>query len=315
MLELIPTADGDRPPLFLRRDALAGGYSEKLICQLVKADEWHRVRHGAFTLGAVWAELDDAGRHLLKIRAVLLQARTDLVVSHSSAAVWLGGPTWGLDLSVVHVTRRDQRAGRVAAGVHQHQGVLLDGDVVARDGVEVTSPTKTAIDVTTMLPVEAGLVQVSHLLHSATTDVQKVDARAALMEKDPYTLRTGLVTKLADQRLESVGESRTYFALWRHHVPLPQLQHEVCDETGRVVARLDFAWPELGVWLEFDGRVKYEKHLRPGQSASDAVVAEKKREDAVRRLTGWRCIRITWADLQDADKLCAMIMRELRVAA
>jgi hypothetical protein len=66
---------------------------------------------------------------------------------------------------------------------------------------------------------------------------------------------------------------------------------------------LDFAWPELGIWLEFDGKVKYEKHLREGESVTDAVLREKRREQVISELTGWRCFRITWADLEEPEKL------------
>ncbi|UMG91172.1 hypothetical protein [Nocardioides sp. TF02-7] len=52
------------------------------------------------------------------------------------------------------------------------------------------------------------------------------------------------------------------------------------------------------MFLEFDGREKYLKHRRPGESIEDAVLREKRREDLICQLTGWRCIRITWADLE-----------------
>jgi hypothetical protein len=60
---------------------------------------------------------------------------------------------------------------------------------------------------------------------------------------------------------------------------------------------LAIAWPELKVFLEFDGKEKYLKFRREGESVVDAVLREKKREERICRLTGWRCIRITWADL------------------
>ena len=80
-----------------------------------------------------------------------------------------------------------------------------------------------------------------------------------------------------------------------------------------MIARLDFAWPELGVWLEFDGREKYVKHLREGESVVDAVLREKQRESTIIELTGWRCIRITWADLDRPDATVARILAVLRV--
>ena len=92
-----------------------------------------------------------------------------------------------------------------------------------------------------------------------------------------------------------------YF-LYRRSFPKPVPQYEVWD-AGRLLARLDFAFPDLGFWIEFDGRVKYERHLRAGESASDAVVREKRREEQIAALTGWRCFRISWSDLRDPADL------------
>ena len=50
-------------------------------------------------------------------------------------------------------------------------------------------------------------------------------------------------------------------------LPAPVPQYKIRDGSGRVVHRVDFAWPELGVFLEFDGKVKYEKYLRSGQTS------------------------------------------------
>jgi hypothetical protein len=76
---------------------------------------------------------------------------------------------------------------------------------------------------------------------------------------------------------------------------------------GELVAIVDFAWPELGVFLEFDGKIKYQKLLRAGESPTDVVVREKRREELICRLTGWRCIRIVWADLYRPELTAAAI--------
>ena len=39
----------------------------------------------------------------------------------------------------------------------------------------------------------------------------------------------------------------------------------------------------------------------------DAVLREKKREEWICRLTGWRCIRIVWADLYRPEQTVALI--------
>jgi len=114
--------------------------------------------------------------------------------------------------------------------------------------------------------------------------------------------------KVADGRCESVGEHRTLYLTWRQGLPAPIPQYEVFHpDTGELVAVVDFAWPELGLFLEFDGKIKYQKLLKEGESPSDVVIREKRREELVCRLTGWRCIRIVWADLYRPERTAADI--------
>ena len=76
--------------------------------------------------------------------------------------------------------------------------------------------------------------------------------RYASMTHWPDTLTTDLVLRLADGRSESVGETRIRYLCWAMGLPAPQVNYPIVDENGREVARVDLAWPELGVFLEFE---------------------------------------------------------------
>ncbi|GAB3199255.1 hypothetical protein GCM10027062_15280 [Nocardioides hungaricus] len=307
-----PPEDPRRAPVTLRREYLAIGYNDRALARLVADGVLAKPRRGAYVAGSAWRQLDEVGRHAVRSRAVLAQAGTEVALSHTSGLVEYDAPTWRLPLDDVEVTRLDGRAGRREAGVRQHRGVLLDGDVVERNGVPVVAPTRLALETTMLTDAEVALGVVNHLLHHGLTTLPTLEARYAGMVTWPRSLTTDLVLRLADQRIESLGESRCLYLFFRHHLPLPELQYEVKDASGRVVGRVDFAWPELGVFVEFDGKVKYEKLLKPGQRASDVVVAEKKREELICRITGWRCIRLTWADLERAERTAAMLRTYLR---
>jgi hypothetical protein len=295
----------------LRAQLLDAGYTDKAIARLVKRGLWVRIRHGAYTIASSWDALDEAGQHLLRARAVVAQARTPVVVSHASALPFHGAPTWGLDLANVHVTRRDGRTGRKEAGVDQHRGAILDGDVVTHQGLDVMHPTRVALEVTMTASVEAALVVVNDLLHRRLTSQEALAVRYDMMSMWPSSLNTDIVLRLANPRIESVGETRSYYLCFRQGLPMPECNYPIVDAAGRVVAYVDFAWPALGVFLEFDGKVKYEKLLKPGQRASDVVIAEKRREELICRLTGWRCVRIIWADLGRPERTAAMILEAL----
>lgn len=308
---MIPLTDPRRGRIMLRKHLIEAGLTDRAIARRVSAGEWVKIRHGAYTEKKTWDALDAAGRHALVARAAAAQARTEVIVSHASALPFFDAPTWGIDLGDVHLTREDGKAGRTEAGIQQHSGAIVDGDVTERDELRVMSPTRLALEVTTVADVEASICVVSHLLHEGLTTMEKLRARYELMRHWPDTLHTDLVLRLSDSRFESVGESRTYYLCFREGLPMPEPQYEVRDENGDLVGRVDFAWPELGVFLEFDGKVKYEKLLRDGERASDVVVREKQREEEICRITGWRCVRITWADLAHPGRTAARIRRAL----
>ena len=55
---------------------------------------------------------------------------------------------------------------------------------------------------------------------------------------------------------------------------------------GEFVARVDLAWPELGIFIELDG-----------QQHKDQPVYDARRETAVVAATGWLCGRFTWTEV------------------
>ena len=86
------------------------------------------------------------------------------------------------------------------------------------------------------------------------------------------------------QRLLTVSDlDRALPALGAARVPdLPEPVRQV--PVGH--ARVDLAWPELGLFVELDGQQP------PGQPLYDAT-----RETAVVAATGWLCGRFTWTEV------------------
>ncbi len=313
------------PPVRLRRQLLAQGWDDRSITAAVRSGDLVRVRYGSYADGTLWQRMTDAERYAARCRAVQLRASSALVLSHVSALPAYGAPLWGLDLDCVHGTRRDARAGRTEAGVRQHAGVLLPEDTCEVEDLTVTTAVRTCLDLTMVAATEPALVVLNHMLHAGHVDLPSLWTRYSSeqtvqrerlgttsvvgtgMRHWPGSLRTEMLLGIVDGRCESVAESRLLYLCWSSGLVMPVPQHEVRDTTGRVVARVDFAWPELGVFLEVDGRVKYTDLVPAGESAADVVLREKRREELVTELTGWRCIRVTWADLEHPERLVARI--------
>ena len=71
----------------------------------------------------------------------------------------------------------------------------------------------------------------------------------------------------------------------------------------------------MGFSGRFDGRVKYGRLLKPGESSGDAVFREKRREDELREITGWPMIRLIWTDYDHSLATAERIRRLMYRAA
>lgn len=310
-----PPEDPRNGPVIFRPQLLAAGHNDQAIARMKRTGVIKTLRGGAYVATETWDVLDAVGRYGLLCRAVVGQAKAPVVLSHVSALPEYDAPVWGFDLSDVHVTRTDGIRGRRARGVQQHVGTLRPSDLVRVNGVPTVTPARAALDTVTLGCSEASLVVMNDLAHRGLVTEAQLREQYVEMQTWPGMSAAEVLLRLVDPRIESVGESRTFWAMYQQRLPRPVCQFEINDPYGQLIAKLDFAWPQLGVWLEFDGKAKYEKYRRPGESVADAVVREKTREDLVRRMTGWRCIRITWADLRDPRRLAAIIHAALYPAA
>jgi hypothetical protein len=295
--------------VFLRRDAIAAGYDDRALRRSVRAGVLRRISTGAYVAADRWDGRSPEERHLLLARAALRATKTDLVLSHTTAAVVHGAPIWDLPLDVVHVTRRDGRLGRREAGIVQHAGHLGPGDSLELDGVAVTRPARTALDLTTLTDVMHALPVLDDFLGRDLTTRQELMSTAETMRHWPGMLSSQVAVRLADGRAESPGESLARYRFRQLGLPAPELQYEVRDQAGRLLGRVDFAWPALGIFIEFDGRAKYDGLRRLHESAVDVVLREKRREEAICEATGWICLRIVWADLFHPERILERFRR------
>ena len=92
-------------------------------------------------------------------------------------------------------------------------------------------------------------------------------------------------------------------------VPMPDLQVHFprIDEPGDDV--VDFDWPELESFGEFDGEGKYfDAELAGGRTPQEVLRAEKDREDRVRRHRP-RGVRWGWKDALSRPRLAQILAR------
>lgn len=301
---------------FTRGQAEDCGYSDLHITRMVRQRQWTRFRRGYYCCTDVWAAMSEVEQHLVRCAAVMDSLGADRVaLSHGSGVVAHGIDTWGVDLSRVHVTRLDGGAGRIEGDVVHHEGVAAERDVVHVNGLPVLPAVRCVLEAGSRAGGEAALCLLDNGLHRELFDRDRLRSQFARMEHWPGMRRLHIPVRMADGDAESIGESRGRWFFWLHRLPAPLLQYDVVDGDGVLIGTTDWAWPELETLGEFDGRVKYGRLLQPGQEPGDVVFAEKQREDAMRRATGFTMERVVWTDYERPRVLTARLRRAFGLEA
>ncbi len=173
--------------------------------------------------------------------------------------------------------------------------------IVIREGLPVVNVSRTVWELASGSSLLAGVCAADSALRLYPECKTDISALTKIFAQRPGSRRARLVLRLADGRSESAGESFSRLLFFRTGFPKPELQHKVVDVDGRLLAVCDFYWPKYRHVGEFDGLIKYGRLLADGQSAADVVVAEKRREDAVRgQILGMS--RWIWAEMMPSGE-------------
>lgn len=283
---------------FTTATAIALGYDRKALSRLVERGVLRRPFTGVYLDAAV----PDTPQ--TRARAACLVMRPDMVLCDRTAA-WL----WGEDvfayaeldgpMPLESYTLRGHRATgrRGCAGGSRD---LKPEDWCTMEGVRVTTPLRTALDLGCNLPRRDALAAMDALAraHGFT----RHDATELLGR---YRRRRGVVqarelVALMDPRAESHPESWMREVLAAHGMTMPELQHWVMID-GVPTYRLDLAYVRAKIAIEYDGE---EFH----SSAADRAYDERRR--AWLRAQGWYVIVLTKKSFS-SDAIDAWV-RELR---
>lgn len=283
-----------------------GGLDDAAIRSQLRDGTLTRIRHGVY---AVPRGLDPESRHLQLIRAVMTRVDPTNVLSHQSAGVLHGLPVQRDDLGVVAMTRRTAGHARAGATLRVHGSPLSDAEVTSVDGLVVTSLARTAFDLARTLEYPRAVAVVDAALSDG---LDRAELLQVIGANKGLHGRAGarLAAEFGDGRAESPAESISRVQFSRFGVPDPVLQFTVAGGDGRAVARTDFAWPDLRLVGEIDGKWKYGALLRAGQTPEDAIMQEKRREELIREAGYW-IVRWDWELMLDGAGLARRVLRAM----
>jgi very-short-patch-repair endonuclease len=215
-------------------------------------------------------------------------------ISHASAAaLWQfpGFPPGPVELSV----EKAKRTGRPIV-IHKVKEPLAR--VVTKVGpLPVTNAGHTILDIagkvagdvieeTVEDAVRRGLTSVSHLRWLAQS--RRGRSATGIASLRSVLDEVGSQTRVSESRFET----RLFLVLRRSALPPPKNQFEVRDN-GKLVARVDFAYPEAKVALEADS---YRFHS--GRQAWERDIDRRGELTAL----GWKVLNVTWRQLEQDPK-------------
>jgi hypothetical protein len=265
--------------------------------------------------------MQEAGRWQAPWSGVLIDA--DLLtnpLTHASAALALagsdavlGGPTAAyvhgcrsVEPLPVHLVVPYGHWLRSRPGLDVHNGRFLETDREIRRELAVLSLERVLTDVLCRATPPDALALVDEALAMIDPDRREayraVIARRLEQRRDPRGTRRGArILGVATGRAESPAES---WFLWRiidRGFPAPEVNWSLRGPDGREVRRLDYAWPEMRIAVEYNGYAVHE-----GREAQDAD-----RIDDLRR-RGWIVIVVEAEDLARPGRFEAALEQAFR---
>ena len=261
----------------------------------LRGHTWRRLLHD------VYVHRDVPVTHELRARAASVLLPTGVVTGRSAAVLW-GVDLVGADEAIEVTLDPGSHQVRVE-GLVVRRAELDPTLVRRRRGLPVTTPEATAVRLASVLRRDDAVAAVDQLIATGVVDLAPIRALAA-RTRGPGSARARAVAGLADGLAESPQETRVRLLIGRSGLPQPVAQHRVLDRYG-FVARVDFAWPELKVAVEYDGLW----HAEAGQFIRDRQRLNRLRE------AGWQVVFVTTADLREPARLLARVAVALAATA
>lgn len=307
--------------LVLRREVVRFGESSDVqLGARVRSGALKRLLPGVFIEATRWETMFGEQKMLaLTLGYARRYAARRWVFSRESAAAVWGLPLFGHVGERVHVSLPPAARVQSSRGVFRHTELVRDEDVIEILGVRLTSFERTLFDLAHCQRAETGICALDAGIRRgfSVRRGQQLEAvgiwKSKQIAKLSRSRRPGvgaarLVLALADGRADSVLESVS-----RLHLSRLGVAHEMQVPVARPVGGqywLDFEFTGQGIFGEVDGAIKYlDAEMRGGVSAEEIVLAEKRREDEIRGVTGKRIVRWGARDLSStrrfADRLSA----------
>lgn len=185
----------------------------------------------------------------LRAKAGWLWAKRQGVVAGVSAAA-LHGSKWVEDTTTVELIHENRHR---LPGLHTYGDRIDEDEITVVNGVPVTTPARTVLDLGCWYPTMSGVAAVDSLARATEIKAAAVELLAQRYPGRRGIARARLAITLFDAGAQSPKETWLRLILVNAGLPRPQTQIPVRDEFGAVIAYLDMGWEDPKVAVEYDG--------------------------------------------------------------
>lgn len=292
-----------RPPLetVFRRREHDEPVDDRRLRRARDSGEVVRIGPGSYTHTEAWASLRPGARHAQRVWESAARLGPGQVFSHYAAAALHGIECLGRLPDLVDVSVDRSVGTRTRGRIRRHSRAIDDVSLQRWGSHFVTTAAQTAIDLAAVAPFTQGVAILDQALWrrrpgGPLATRAEID-RAAAAVTGRGSARVRRAVEFATDASDSVRESQSRVVLHLLGFPAPVLQARFILDSGHV-AFTDFFWPAHRHIGEFDGVDKYiDPEQRRGLTPEQVLVAEKDREDSLRRqvaaFSRWRTPMLT----------------------
>jgi hypothetical protein len=261
---------------FRRADAGRLGLTTNVLARAVATGRLHRPFRGCYVDSAV----PDTRELRLSCLVPILPERA---IVWGRTAAWL----WGIDsfspgeqdLLVPEFAVPHHRGRPSHPDIRVVEAYLPVEAVTQLNGIRVTTPARTALDLARRLRRPMALAALDAFTHTGLVTPAELRVGVARLRHHPGVRQARVLVALVEPATESPGESWLRLRIVDAGFPRPEPQIRLYDPSNRERYRLDLGYRDDRLGLEYDGQLF---HDAPAQQKHDRI----RRED-IERTFGW----------------------------
>jgi hypothetical protein len=262
------------------------GYSDAQVDNKIRRRVWTSRHRGVVVPSASHLTFVD------RIAAAVAAVGSPAIVGRRTAAdVWQleGLPSLDEpDLQPIELWVPPDVNAESRPGINVRHTTVHHDEIVTVDGLRVTSPARTVVDLARKLPRVTAVVICDAGLRQNLYDVSELDPIIERLGRQRGVVAVRVMRGLTRPRTRSCWETRARLTVIAGGFPEPEVNYQILED-GIVLAEGDLVLEQLLIWIEYDG---FDEHTK-----REIFRRDRPRQRFVER-RGWQVLRMCDSDVR-----------------